>query len=242
MSVSPTKPSTAEQPIRWQSAHAAPTLSDTGLHLWYIDTADLTASDPGDLKLLSADERRRADRFVREPLRANYARVHAETRSILALYLEIGPAEIAFRYSKTGKPSLATNPHGIEFNLTTVTDLALLAVCRGRPLGIDCEQVRPRDQLMGIARRMFPADHAASLSRLPDAERLQAFYASWTALEAEVKVDGRGLAGREQAAPLAVDVAHFIPAAGHIGAVARHRLPPTERWRTLVLAGSYRCA
>ncbi len=89
---------------------------------------------------------------------------------------------------------------------------------------------------MGIAQRMFPAAHTDALSKLPDKERLQAFYTSWTELEAEVKVDGRGLAEREQTSPLSVEIRHFIPANDLIAAVARHRLPPKEQWRTLILA------
>ena len=213
----------------------APALTAADLHLWRIDTSGLTATDAGDIARLSVRERNRAERLLNQDLRAEYIHVHAQVRQILALYLDLGPAEIAFNYSETGKPSLQINPNRIEFNLTTVTDLSLLVVARGQPLGIDCERIRPRNQLMGIARRMFPAAHAETLSRLPDERRLQAFYASWTALEAEVKVDGRGLVRRGQTAPLAVEIRHFIPAEGLIGAVARHRLPAFDQWRTLVL-------
>ncbi len=214
-------------------------LSDTDLHLWNIDTRRSTTAAPGDTALLSDRERNRAQRLVHEDLRNAYIRVHAQTRRILSLYLEIGPAEIAFSYSTTGKPALEPNPNQIEFNLTTITDLALLAVARGQPLGIDCEQIRQRSQLMGIAQRMFPAAHTDALSKLPDKERLQAFYTSWTELEAEVKVDGRGLAEREQTSPLSVEIRHFIPANDLIGAVARHRLPPKEQWQTLILSENW---
>jgi len=217
-------------------ARRAPELSTADLHLWCIDTARLTVTNPGSVEQLSSGERARAKRLINAHLRAEYIRIHTQVRQILALYLDLDPADIVFNHSETGKPSLKFNPNRIEFNLTTVTDLSLLAVARGQPLGIDCERIRPRDQLMGIARRMFPAAHAETLSKLPKERRLQAFYASWTALEAEVKVDGRGLARRETTTPLAVEIRHFVPGNGLIGAVACHRLPEVERWQTLVLA------
>lgn len=227
---------TADERIRWRMARRAPPLSESDIHLWRIDTAELTAAEPADIERLSTQERNRADRLVNERLRAEYIRVHARVRQILAMYLGLTPAEVTFSYSETGKPSLESNPDKIEFNLTTVTGLSLLAVARGQPLGIDCERVRPRDQLMGIARRMFPAADADALLELSDIEQLQAFYASWTALEAEVKVDGRGLGRRELTAPLAIEIRHFVPAAGLIGAVARHRVRGVEQWQTLVFA------
>jgi 4'-phosphopantetheinyl transferase len=81
---------------------------------------------------------------------------------------------------------------------------------------------------------MFSPQVAQALAETPEPERLDAFYTAWTALEGEVKADGRGLFGpRERGAATAhraLRVAHFRPAPGFIAAVARADLPLVEQW------------
>ncbi len=147
------------------------------------------------------------------------------------------PEELVFLRGGAGKPYLKDNP--LHFNLTTSADLALLGVSLAEPVGVDCEQLRPRVEVDGVARRMFPAEVAEGVIAAPHAERLELFYRAWTALEADVKSDGRGLF-RRQADP-AVDaprIDHCVPEPGFIAAVARVRLPPVEQWRALMLDGT----
>jgi 4'-phosphopantetheinyl transferase len=65
-------------------------------------------------------------------------------RLILARYLAISPARVAFHYGLHGKPSLVSpSPGGaLEFNLSHTDDIALYAVTRGIPLGVDVEGIR----------------------------------------------------------------------------------------------------
>jgi 4'-phosphopantetheinyl transferase len=141
------------------------------------------------------------------------------------------PEAIDFQYGKAGKPYLCC---GLEFNLTTSGDLALAAVRRQRPLGVDCELLRPRGDLIAVARRAFAPADAALVSRAPETERLAAFNLAWTALEASVKADGRGLFRSRKAPPLPdMDVIHFIPEDGFIAALAGAHLPPVSEWVTL---------
>jgi 4'-phosphopantetheinyl transferase len=60
-------------------------------------------------------------------------------------------------------------------------------------LGVDCEWIRPRANLPTIARRLFEPATVAALEAAPESERLERFHIAWTALEADVKCDGRGL-------------------------------------------------
>jgi 4'-phosphopantetheinyl transferase len=83
---------------------------------------------------------------------------------------------------------------------------------------------------------MFSPEVAQALVDTPEPERIDAFYTAWTALEAEVKADGRGLFGpRDRNAPAgarSLGVAHFRPVPGFIAAVARRDLPPFAQWGT----------
>ncbi len=120
--------------------------------------------------------------------------------------------------------------------MTTSDDMTLVAVSSGYPVGIDCERIRPRADLLPIARRMFPQAEAERIVSAPEERRLELFYRSWTALEADVKADGRGLSRRRSASSVAaLDIAHCVPETGFIAAVARASLPPVHRWRTLQL-------
>ena len=140
-----------------------------------------------------------------------------------------------FRYGPAGKPYLAAAPKGFEFNLTTAHDLALVGTSLGSPLGVDCERIRPRRGLTGIAQRMFEPERAAAIATLPEPEALTAFYRAWTALEADAKADGRGLFRPRAAGAEPPQVRHCVPDPGYIAAVARARVPPPSCWQTLEL-------
>lgn len=226
----------------WQGQSGPPPLGPSDLHLWRIQIGAADGSDPKLLRLLGSDEQARAQLRANAMLRARYVRAHADLRRILGLYLDLPPAEIAFTQGAHGKPALTAsqNPAGIEFNLTGSGDLALLAISLEVPVGVDCEQIRPCRELLGIARRMFSTQVAQALADTPEPERLDAFYTAWTALEAEVKADGRGLFGprdrRAAAAPRTLGIAHFRPLPGYLAAVARSHLPPVLQWRAFGLA------
>jgi 4'-phosphopantetheinyl transferase len=114
----------------------------------------------------------------------------------------------------------------VQFNLTTSDDLALAAISRDLPVGIDCEQLRSRPGLDAIARRMFPPEEAKRIAEAPEDERLLRFTLAWTALEAGVKADGRGLFRRRDHPPMpALRIVHCTPQEGFVAAVARAELP-----------------
>ena len=223
--------------LAWRGVRAAPRLAETDLHLWRIELGP-QGGDAGNLLAdLDAGERARAARFALPSRRDAFVRAHAGLRRILALYLGEPPSAIGFLAGEHGKPYLAGDPPPLHFNLTTAADLALVGVARTRPLGVDCERLAPRSNLAGIARRMFPAAVAEAVLATSEPHRTERFYRAWTALEAEVKADGRGLHHRRrvsdpQATPA---IRHCIPKTGYIAAVAGVGLRPAEDWNHLLL-------
>lgn len=219
--------------ILWPESTPVPTLRQGALHLWRIpcggDGANLDDLWPH----LSLRERDKADRLHQERHRQRYARAHAGLRHILSIYLGTTPRAIEFTYGPMGKPAVQGD---LEFNLTTSADLALVAVRLDRTVGIDCERLRPRSNLVAIARRMFDTKTTRRVEMAPEAQRLQVFSQAWTALEASVKADGRGLFHSRDMPPIpSHDVTHFIPEAGHMAAIASQDLPPPTEWTALSL-------
>jgi len=207
-----------------------------GLHLWKIRTGYEGASLAQLWPLLSPRESERAAQLRFDHHRARYVRAQAGLRMILSGYLGIEPEAIGFQYARAGKPFLEETSSGLEFNLTNSGDLALVALSLGMPVGVDCEQVRDRGDMVAIADRMFTPEQAARIASATPEDRLRQFHIAWTALEAEVKADGRGLLGcHRPAAQGALRIEHCVPEPGFIAAVARERLPPVGDWITMTL-------
>ncbi len=101
-----------------------------------------------------------------------------------------------FTYSNYGKPLVANEDNGndLRFNLTHSHGLALLAVTRGRDIGIDVEYLRDmeRDGEL-LAERFFSPRETAALRSLPPELRREAFFHCWTRKEAYIKANGKGL-------------------------------------------------
>ncbi|EIC22997.1 4'-phosphopantetheinyl transferase family protein [Thiorhodovibrio frisius] len=228
-----------------RSGAALPPPRPGDLHLWRIHAdAELPDLQARCQRTLSAAELARGQRLRMPNLRRRFLLSHYACRRIFGAYLGCAPEAIDFSYSATGKPRISAPViragseigsgagSGIEFNLSTTGDLTLLALRWQEPLGVDAEILCERGDTLGIARRMFGEAEAERLSRLQGEARLLAFYAAWTALEARVKRDGRGLPGHRQADAPEITVAHARPRGDAICAIAGRALPPLGDWIT----------
>jgi 4'-phosphopantetheinyl transferase len=187
------------------------------VHIWRID---LTAGDdPREPTTLTGDEIARARRLLDPRAQRRFLTLRRATRAILARYLGRRPETLAFGQEARGKPVLADRAGEWCFNLSDSRDLALLAVARARPLGIDVEHVRPVPRRDAIARRLLGDPVVEALARLPGDAGDALFFREWTAFEARQKATGDGLAG-PRADPGEWPVRHFVPAPGTIAALA----------------------
>ena len=169
-----------------------PPLAGGEVHVWLLGLDLPPARLEGLSRVLSADERQRAGRFHRARLRDRFVAARGQIREILAGYVRLPPAGVAFAYGAHGKPRL---PDGApRFNLSHSEGHALLAVSRNREVGVDIERILPGVDCEGIARRFFSAAEMAALMALPPSARRPAFFAAWTRKEAFVKAKGGGLA------------------------------------------------
>ena len=166
-------------------------LAEDEVHLWRIVT-DRPCDLPSLCELLAVDERAKADRFRFESDRRRSIVRRATLRQILARYLDISPAELAFRYGPQGKPSLASpfSESGIEFNLSFSGETALCAVGR-QPLGVDIERYRTIEDAALVAKHFFTPAEIRLQDQAEDANRV--FLRHWTRKEALIKATGSGL-------------------------------------------------
>lgn len=141
--------------------------------------------------VLSSDERERAARFHFDIHRNRYVNARRALRYVLGDRLGMDPADLRFEYAANGKPSLPGSE--LRFNVSHSAGYALIAVAQDRELGVDVEEIRPKDDLLALARRFFsPAEHTA-LEHAPAAEIAAIFYRVWTRKEAYLKACGDGL-------------------------------------------------
>jgi 4'-phosphopantetheinyl transferase len=207
-------------------------LGEDHVHVWRVDLGASPAQLRSLWGVLDGAEKARAERFHFARDRARFVAGRGTLRVILARYLDRDPAGIVLVYGSHGKPALAPSGDGarISFNLSHSGDLALLAVCLERRIGIDLEQIRPAVAGEDIARRVFSPRENAALDALPPEHRLAAFFHCWTRKEAFVKASGEGLA-------LPLDHFDVSLAPGEPAVLLRTAPDPTEarRWSLVAL-------
>ena len=181
-------------------------LADDAIYIWRI-RFDVTDPQPDARledwrRLLSIEERRRADAFRGPGLRRDYLLTHAVLRTVLGWRLGVAPAEVQFAagsFAGAGsrKPAIAAGEggeaSGLRFNLSHTQGAALIAISVGRELGVDIERQRPMEDLAAIARAVMSAGELKQWQELTAEEQTPAFYRVWTRKEAYLKAIGLGL-------------------------------------------------
>lgn len=174
-------------------SHSVPlSLSHHNVHVWTVPTDSPDVALASFEKILSADERHRANRLVHPQRRMSFVLARATLRCILGQYLRIAPEAICFLYGCYGKPALNSSSP-IQFNLTYADGLAVIGVATHCSVGIDVERIRDLADLERVAERFFTFPESARISSLPLPARRRAFFHCWTRKEAYLKADGRGL-------------------------------------------------
>ncbi len=177
----------------WLAAPAELSLDDQQVHVWRVslnapeDTLALLHST------LATNEAEQANRFRSSEHRSWFVARRGALRAILARYLDIGPAGMNFTFGPHGKPALICGDSQLQFNLSDSNGLAVIAITRGRAIGIDIEHIRSGRAEEAIAQRFFSTGECASLMSLPAGQRRDAFFNCWTRKEAYIKARGEGL-------------------------------------------------
>jgi len=150
---------------------------------------------------LNQDERIRAERFVRDEDRRRFIFAHGCVRSILGRYLDMDPARIEFLHGDSGKPSVShvcIDGLPMSFNLSHAGGRALIAISRGREVGIDLEHVRAEVEVEKLAGRYFAHSERVVINGLEQQDRGARFFRYWVCKEAVLKAQGLGLQALSQ--------------------------------------------
>lgn len=190
----------------WRAPPAQLDLSCDQVHVWRVrlDVAEYILARLR--ATLTPDESARAARIPSFLEQDRYVAARGVLRAILGRYLGTEPGQVRFEYGPQGKPALwqapgagapwkaaQTPPATVTFNLAHSHGLALLAVARGREVGIDVERIQADLVEQGIAERFFSPAEMTALDALPKDDQLLAFFRCWTRKEAWVKARGQGL-------------------------------------------------
>lgn len=163
------------------------------VHVWVANLVPQSGDAARWLAGTTDAERERASRFYRRDDGERYLFAHGALRLVLADYLTCDPRALRFGAQENGKPFV--KDADIEFNLSHSGDLALIAVARGRQVGVDVEQLRPMPDLESVAARICRPSELAAITGLAQAHRERAFFALWTRKEALAKATGEGIGG-----------------------------------------------
>jgi len=184
-------------------------LTGDEVHVW---RAPLDVSPPTRKKLeqtLAADERARAQRFLRPIDRGRFVVGRGVLRTILGQYLCREPAALRICYNRYGKPALAEQPGddtaSLTFSVSHSQGLALYAVARGRSVGIDLEYMDAQIAHEQIAEHLFSAHELDMLHVLPAQLQRDAVFVCWTRKEAYLKARGIGLSLAPDHCEMSVD-------------------------------------
>jgi len=165
-----------------------PELGADEVHLWWGCADDLDAAG---VASLSGQELERAERFVAPEHGLRFRARRAFLRRVLGAYTGRDPETLTFDLGAHGKPRLVEDE--LAFNLSRTEDLILIAVTRGREVGVDVEADRPITDVTRLARRILNPREDEAFRALDESERRTAFFRLWARKEAVLKVTGEGL-------------------------------------------------
>ena len=161
-------------------------------HIWRTDLELHDCLQSSLLKLLSPDEKNRAQKFRFAEDKRNYIVARGILRSLIGKYLNINPAQISFQYNEFGKPKIADN-NPLHFNISHSRNIALFGFTNKMNVGVDVEWVNPNIEVKDIASSFFSTNEILKLLALPEKQQALGFFNCWTRKEAFIKAVGEGL-------------------------------------------------
>lgn len=166
------------------------------IQLWHARAAEAWDSPLGESlwSLLTAEEVRRAKRFMFAANRQEFVVGRALVRLILGQHLDISPREVQLCRGPFGKPELdrRRSVAPVYFNVSHSAGLVAAAFSLEGAIGIDVEAAA-RAISPSVQRRVFTPRELRSWQLLPLGQQREAATARWTLKEAYLKARGAGL-------------------------------------------------
>lgn len=179
----------------WRAVTGVPALRAGQIHLWWVPLSATTREVESMRRVLSTDERKRADRYRFAEHTTAYILGRSTLRYILHGYTGRLPDSIGFEYGPLGKPELAGDIAGkrLSFNYSDAAGHAIYAFTWNEEIGVDLEDLNREISFERIVLRKFTQAEAEANLALPEAKRRSAFLACWTRKEGYGKAQGWGI-------------------------------------------------
>lgn len=167
------------------------TLEENEIQFWLLHWEDLLSWITYYGKIMSPKEQEYVNRFVNYDDRMRSATGKILTRKLLAHYMNIPQEKVKLSKSNYGKPMLENNhDFSLSFNVSHSGKVVLVAMARGRIVGIDVERQHSMPDYLSLAKNFFTDKEFEIIS---NANNEELFFDYWTAKEAYVKAIGMGL-------------------------------------------------
>jgi 4'-phosphopantetheinyl transferase len=176
-------------------------MEDRTIHVWGFSLDGSLSFLERCRSWLSEDERGRAGRFISQQDQFRFVLAHGGLRAVLGRYLGVGPDAVELDRSEAGKPFVRKerqDQSAITFNMSHAHGRALIAVTKGREVGVDLERIRSDIQVVKLSKRYFAPSEQASIMELAQEQRAPRFFRYWVAKEAVLKAQGIGLRALSQ--------------------------------------------
>ena len=176
----------------WRPPSGVPALKARDIHVWRVCLDRDSFYVKTLFQTLSSDERQKAENYHVNKDGYRFVVARGMLRKILGSYLRLSPNRIGFSYNRYGKPFLDSEDNSFRFNVAHSRGLALIAVTRGREVGIDIEFVDENIEILKIAQSAFSPTELSKLQTLESNLQAAAFFRGWTRKEAYLKAVGTG--------------------------------------------------
>lgn len=166
------------------------------LFVGLIDSIDTPGAVEACRRLLSVEERIRADRFMFERHQRQYIFAHAMLRMALSHAApEVAPTDWSFSTGRYGRPFVvaAQSSKALHFSLSHADGCVACVVSKHETVGVDVETVSRRVAPLPTALRFFAPEEVETLRGLPEPIAIERFFDYWTLKEAYLKARDFGL-------------------------------------------------
>jgi 4'-phosphopantetheinyl transferase len=149
-------------------------LEDGPTYVWWIDLQVVAEIVDSVVRLLSPEERRRADRIANVEVYREFVLTRSAVRLLLARYSGCVPEELSLLTGRYGKPVVGEVGIGIEFSVSHSQGLALICLSRDRHVGVDLEYIRDMPDFDLIGKLTLTIGERTAISTA--LEPLEAFF------------------------------------------------------------------
>lgn len=158
--------------------------------LWHSEAASVEQAED----ILTGEEAARVSRLRDDTERRRLAGHLCSRKQLLCRLLDADPAGMTIKYDEEGRPYLP-QWSDIRISFADSNGWSVLAFSRSGPVGVDLELLRPLSWEPMLSMICDPDEAQEIRNAAADTAAPANFFRCWTAKEAVLKAEGRGMRG-----------------------------------------------